>query len=790
MLVRPRSLPHEAARLPLSGVDRRASRICFPDVWAVLKVVQVRLAPERLDVSGRGETTQRASKSTLHGPRIVQTGDLGSSSLPLGNAFSKVMPSTEQTPSMMKVGILSSLMLEKLGPMASILNEEFEFIKIRPRRPVAVAVDAFAGWGIKDTLSSTRARAQAQEAGIPYLALEDGFLRSLDLGVKNSPPLSVVVDPDGLYYDATRPSSLEKMLQNGGWETRDLLVRSRAGIELLRRERLSKYNAQPEIDPAALGIGAGRAVLVLDQTAKDASITLGLATADSFTAMVRAARQENPDAWILIKTHPDVVAGKKAGFLTPLQETDDRTVLIGEAVNPWSLLDRVDTVYTVTSQMGFEALLAGKRVRCFGMPFYAGWGCTEDELTCPRRTRRRTVEEVFAAAYLLYPRYYDPFDNCRCSFERAAEILATIKRHNEQNRGNSVCLGMSRWKRRTIARFLKSSDGQVFFESSAARALKRARKHQARLVVWGSKPYPGLTEACQQQGTPLLLMEDGFLRSVGLGASFAPASSLVLDAHGMYYDSRNPSDLEVLIAQTEFSPEQLARARRLREEIVRRGITKYNVGKKVTTLSPPPGRRCLFVAGQVEDDASVRFGSPELKSNEALLKQARARNPDAYIVFKPHPDVAAGYRTGAVSPDVAARYADVVTEDVSSAVLIDLADEIHTMTSLVGFEALLREKTVITYGQPFYAGWGLTLDQAPIPRRTRRLTLDQLVAAALLLYPRYVDPLTGLACAPEVILDRLASGSTHYLAAISPAKRLAMRMRRTFGGLCSLFMRK
>ena len=65
------------------------------------------------------------------------------------------------------------------------------------------------------------------------------------------------------------------------------------------------------------------------------------------------------------------------------------------------------------------------------------------------------------------------------------------------------------------------------------------------------------------------------------------------------------------------------------------------------------------------------------------------------------------------------------------------------MTSLTGFDALLRGKKVVTYGLPFYAGWGLTQDMikgaAALDRRTRQLTLDELVAAVLLLYPLYWD---------------------------------------------------
>ena len=63
------------------------------------------------------------------------------------------------------------------------------------------------------------------------------------------------------------------------------------------------------------------------------------------------------------------------------------------------------------------------------------------------------------------------------------------------------------------------------------------------------------------------------------------------------------------------------------------------------------------------------------------------------------------------------------------------------MTSLSGFDALLRGKRVVVYGRPFYAGWGLTEDRLSIPRRQRQLTLDALVAGALLRYPIYWDPI-------------------------------------------------
>lgn len=91
--------------------------------------------------------------------------------------------------------------------------------------------------------------------------------------------------------------------------------------------------------------------------------------------------------------------------------------------------------------------------------------------------------------------------------------------------------------------------------------------------------------------------------------------------------------------------------------------------------------------------------------------------------------------------------------------LLDQVDAVWTMTSTLGFEALLRGVNVTCLGAPFYAGWGLTTDLGDVPeRRTARPTLEGLAHAALIDYPRYFDPVTGTACPVEVVVDRLADG--------------------------------
>ena len=121
----------------------------------------------------------------------------------------------------------------------------------------------------------------------------------------------------------------------------------------------------------------------------------------------------------------------------------------------------------------------------------------------------------------------------------------------------------------------------------------------------------------------------------------------------------------------------------------------------------------MLVTGQVSDDLSVLSGGGDVDGNADLLARVRALEPDAEIWFRPHPDVDAGHRRGAIPDAEALRYADRVVREGGMAELLERVDGIHVLTSLSGFEALLRGRDVTTHGTPFYAGWGLTRDLAP-----------------------------------------------------------------------------
>ena len=626
-----------------------------------------------------------------------------------------------------------------------------ERIVFRPSDAQAGEVDAVLLWGQK---RSGRAGIDyAKRHNLPCWRAEDGFLRSVGLGVDGAPPLSVVLDDCGIYYDAREPCRLEKLLadEDAGLADPTLLARARRAIDGIVGAGLSKYNAAPP-GPVVLGDEERPRVLVVDQTAGDLSVRGGLADARSFKRMLDAALDENPDAEIIVKTHPDVLAGKKRGYLEDV--TGRRVRLFARNVPPFSLLSQVDRVYVVTSQLGFESLMAGLKVSCFGAPWYAGWGATDDRQSIPRRGRQHSLEALFAAGYLRYARYLNPDSGCAGEIEDVIEHLALQRETFERNRGRLYCFGFRFWKRGYMRSYLRCPGNSVTFVSSARRAERRGLDRNSRILVWGQRESADVAALARRHNIDICRVEDGFLRSVGLGSDLAMPASLVFDNQGIYFDPTGPSELETLLQNASFSERELERAAALGERIVAAGLSKYNVGGDVR-LTVPEDKQVVLVPGQVEDDASIQLGCRDVRTNLALVEAAREARPDWYIIYKPHPDVLSGNRKGKVDPAVATRVCDHIETQASLACCLEVADEVHTMTSLVGFEALLRGKDVVVYGQPFYCGWGLTTDRHPVARRTRVLTLEQLIAGTLLRYPRYLHRRSGQFTSVEAVIDQL-----------------------------------
>ncbi|WP_170409078.1 capsular polysaccharide biosynthesis protein [Ruegeria atlantica] len=592
--------------------------------------------------------------------------------------------------------------------------------------------DVVAVWGNSPT--AHRGLAVAARKNAPILRVEDAFLRSLHPGRSGEPPLGLLLDRSGLHFDAAGPSDLETLLATHPLDDTALLNRARGGIERMRELHLSKYSAfDLTVPPPEPGY-----VLVVDQVRDDAAVTASAGDNARFREMLVMAQEENPGAKVLIKTHPDTIAGHRSGYFTEADQSD-RVSIISTPVSPWALLEGAVGVYTLSSQMGFEAILAGHKPRVFGQPFYAGWGLTQDEAHLPRRQRNLTRAQLFATAMILYPTWYDPYRDQLCELETALDTLEAKTRAWRQDHKGWTASGMRLWKRKHLQQMFGRQKKVRFMTDEPAQL---DRPH----MVWASKA-KGTENAVR--------VEDGFLRSRGLGANLVPPVSLATDNQGIYYDPTHPSQLEELIAAREtLRPDQELRAEKLVAQIVSAQITKYNVGGGIPEL--PAGHRIL-VPGQVEDDASILLGTSTVRTNDDLLRAAREANPNAILIYKPHPDVEARLRDGGAHAE---NLADVIATNCDPAALMPQVQEVWTMTSLLGFEALMRGIRVTTLGAPFYAGWGLTTDLGTVPaRRGARPTLLGLVHAALIDYPRYLDPVTGEPCPVEVAVERLSEGS-------------------------------
>lgn len=662
-------------------------------------------------------------------------------------------------------------------------------------------------WGRKETAEA--GISYAKDIDSPVLYLEDGWVRSASKSAHSRRMYSLLVDDLGVYYDATQPSRIEQLLNLEGAEFQAMCPDEALQYAAQCRQRLvdsdiTKYNYCRR---ARIPQHNEPFVLVIDQTFADASVRLGGMVREDFLHMLHLAVKENPNANVVVRTHPDVVAGLQKGYLTEAAKSQGITIS-AEGDNPIPWLKAAERVYVGTSQMGYEALLCETPVSVFGQPFYAGWGLTDDRYRTPalsaRRKQKRTLDELFHVAHIELARYINPVDGSEWQLHDCLEHVKLQKDYFAKNAKEFHCVGITPWKRGYIRQYLRSPDGSVSFgtkprsrhiqkdvlpvsksptdclqptqpisdvvppaqpvsdvvQPSQSKSDDTQHAQLASKAVdatWSFRHFnddsPEGSEGASAQKAPVYRLEDGFLRSAGLGSDFTPPGSLVVDATGLYFDPSGPSDLENLLNTADLSLPQVQRAQRLRQRILVADLTKYNVGKRVKRFAKPAVNRNVLVVGQVEDDASIQKGCTDVSDNTALLQAVRLANPEAYVVYKPHPDVLAGNRKGAVENPL--NWADEVNTTSSITAGLEWCQELHTMTSLAGFEALMRGRSVTTYGLPFYAGWGLTDDKQTCTRRTRRRTLDELVYLTLIEYPRYLDVQSGEFMSPEMMLSRL-----------------------------------
>lgn len=615
-------------------------------------------------------------------------------------------------------------------------------------------------WGRKENCAL--ARTYANEEGLPICYLEDGWIRTSSADSHSRRVYSLLVDYEGVYYDCHSPSEIENTLNLDNREFNQLFGEREKNEAIycrkyLTKNSITKYNFCRDADPAKIGHNDESLVLVIDQTAGDASLINGGMTADGFESMLQAACDENPSARIVVRTHPDVVSGRKTGHLTKMAKRQGLEIS-AEQDNPVDWIKRSDKVYVGTSQLGYEALLCGVEVHVFGKPFYAGWGLTVDRQKIARRIRNRSIDELFYVCHMRVARYCHPITGQPCSLRECLHHVNLQKHEFQRNSYHFVGSEITLWKRRFLKQFLRSPNGSVRFSSKTP-----VSAHETRLT-WSFRDQKKLTLQKRESetrfeqtvGGAIYRIEDGFLRSKGLGSDYVAPASLVMDGRGIYFDPSKQSDLEYLLEHHNCTVEEIARADRLRKKILSAGVSKYNVNNKIRSTLPGKAKNALLVIGQVADDESIRRGAVDVDTNLSLCEAVREANPNAYILFKPHPDVVSGNRAGHIPENIVKKLVNEVVVDSDIVECFKACNEVHTITSQSGFEALLHGKTVVTYGLPFYAGWGLTHDKHRLDRRTRIRTIDELVHCVLVAYPKYIDIESGEFIGPEELIDLMS----------------------------------
>lgn len=616
---------------------------------------------------------------------------------------------------------------------------------VRPDVSRADSIDYVVGWGTKPT--ARQARAYARKTGLPYVAIEDGFLRSAGSASAKLPPISVVLDDVGVYYEAARPSRIEALIRASDERDPQSQDDIETAFEAFLHHRLTKYNT---VAPSQVDRHRPKRsrVLLVDQVFADQSIAGGLASARTFRGMIESALAAFPAESIGVKIHPDVLAGRARGYIDKLA-VEYGLNIHADMSNPHDLLEEVDMVWTVTSQLGLEAVFKGIPVRCFGVPFYAGWGLTEDtpdnsraQTALARRGAARKPLDIFAAAYHGYANYADPVGGRPIGLPDAIERLVDWRARAEANRQNVICVGWPLDKRATARAYFGDGGNRIEF-ATAATAIGRAKGSGSRILSWrnaggrllaAASGDHGITHACVSEA-PLTVLDEKKRGSI--------SSALWLDVRSTAPAGTDDGNIERVLNNYPFTDDQKDRAILLMDALCQVGHGK----------GADPDADAIAVLGERFGE---RGGSRPVKSNLDFLKAVHAANPGKSILYAEHPDVACGDAPGRVSK---ARLSELAGAKVS---LQDIVfgkvpvAAVHTVASNGGFAALMTGHRVVCWGAPFYAGWGLTEDQLEIPGRKRRLTLSELVAGALIVHSLYVDARTGVPCKAEDLVRRIA----------------------------------
>ncbi len=580
----------------------------------------------------------------------------------------------------------------------------------------------FYSWGMKRSGKYFRNNYQKK-----VVFIEDGFVHSFGIKKKNI-PLTICFDKNGIYYDCKSNNDLKEFFKEELNEKN--AHRAKNIIKLWKEYSISKYNFPSFIEPPSSPY-----ILLIDQTFGDLSLYYGDSENNSFKRMFEFARNNWPNHKIVIKIHPDVINHKKKGCIHSSYYLKKNVIVLADTGQINRLIENSTAVCVVTSQVGFEALIYGKDVHVFGRPFYSGLGLTIDH-KFNNHDFEITLDQLVFSSLVKYQICIDPRTKKKCEIEEIMNFIYISREASKFFPKNLEAINLTPWKARQINRFFYPITGK------RVKSFRRFKTKMKNIMVWGKDKR--IEKKISKEN--FISIEDGFIRSVGLGADLYPPLSLLFDKKGIHYDGSKSSDLEYLLQNFNVNHDEIIRARKIIDLLIKLKISKYNLSfkKEINLPNNVLNKKIIGVLGQVETDNSIIYGVPNdtiSKTNYALVEQVRRDFPNAYIIYKPHPDTEFGLRIKGKKESSIDENADFVANKISVENLFNKVDRVAVFTSLGGFEALIRGIPVSTYGFPFYAGWGLTDDKLHdhiwAKRRTRKMTIEELTFITLVKYPFY-----------------------------------------------------
>jgi len=595
--------------------------------------------------------------------------------------------------------------------------------------------------------------------------MEDGFIRSFGLGAQHNLPLSYVLDSSGaLYFESKVESGLEKLCNKVSLTNEDNAL-SKKLISTIKESKLTKYNSVTE-DSLKFDL-KNNSVLCIGQVEGDMSLTYGSPVIKTNYGLVKAVKEKFPEVSIYFRPHPDTIKGGRKGG-EELNRISEIAEVLDISTPLTELLDKFDSIHTITSLVGFEALLRGQKVYTYGQPFYSSWGLTEDFFPLERRRRKLSIEELFYCTYVIYPQYVNKRGK-KATLESTLEQLNREKVDGnkvldriQEERSGQVSKKVA-WAFRFGPKVVRESVAKMFPEYDIKFAnitstdnklpahvkndiLKSLEEYGAvDFLIWGYLAPEGTVRFANRIGANVFRVEDSFIRSVGLGGELDFSGqnllpiSIVKDSQSIYYNYNEVSDIELIIKDYSVSPSQKEFAKNCIGRVVDSEITKYNSTVQSGFVYPVNSKNKVLVLGQVEQDASIKYGTDKKLSLNDLVRIAKAENPDSEIFYKPHPAVLSGSKINKSNPIDVADICTVLGAEVSFIESLKGIDRVYVISSGSGFEALIRGIPVTCFGANFYAGWGVTDDRIEISRRGKQKTVEELFYCFYVLYTRYFD---------------------------------------------------